>query len=28
VSIEKTGPFRHLFGFSRATKMSWPVPTT
>ncbi len=28
VGVEKTGPFRHLFGFSRATKMSWPVPTT
>lgn len=26
VGVEKTGPFRHLFGFSRATKMSWPVP--
>ncbi len=25
VGYEKTGPFRHLFGFSSATKMSWAV---
>nr|WP_254443336.1 bifunctional alpha/beta hydrolase/GNAT family N-acetyltransferase [Ruegeria arenilitoris] len=26
VSKEKTGPFRYLFGFSSATRMSWAVP--
>ncbi len=25
VSKEKTGPFQYLFGFSSATRMSWPV---
>lgn len=26
VGEEETGPFRHLFGFTISTRMSWPVP--
>jgi len=28
IGEERTGPFRYLFGFDRATKMSWPVNPT